>query len=172
MRAVTSFNEYVHAAGADLNYDDNGNLMNDENDLHYHWDGLNRLRRVTDAAESTVATYVYDTDGRRLMKDLPGTTSDTLFAYDGWQVIVEYDAAGTPRRKYAYGAFINEPVFLDVAMEIALARRIEFQCVLPMPRQSGGKPPHSKAVFSAKPASHKRKRKGYSGLYSNEMKIK
>ncbi len=58
------------------------------------------------------------------MKDLPGTTSDTLFAYDGWHVIVEYDAAGTPRRKYAYGAFINEPVFLDVAMEIALARRI------------------------------------------------
>ncbi len=53
---------------------------------------------------------------RRLMKDLPGTTSDTLFAYDGWQVILEYSReTGLPLRQYVYGAFINEPITLDMA---------------------------------------------------------
>ena len=53
---------------AALTYDDNGNLTSD-GDFEYEYDVFNRLAKVTQAADdSTIAEYVYDGTGRRVLK--------------------------------------------------------------------------------------------------------
>ncbi len=116
---MTSFNEYDEALGGVLDHDDNGNLT-DDGTRRYVWDGFNRLRRVTNlSGTTTIATYLYDADARRLRKDLPGLAGDLDYVYDGWQVIENYGHDDymynpeVPRRRFIYGAFINEPVVME-----------------------------------------------------------
>ena len=114
-RGTTSFNEYTQAAGATLTYDLSGNLTAD-GEHQYVWDGLNRLVRVKDMQGATIVTYLYDADGRRVRKDLAGgSAGDIDYALDGWQVVEQYEnGASTPKRQFIYGAFINEPVVMQV----------------------------------------------------------
>ena len=69
-------------------------------------------------ADVRIAHYTYDYLGRRISKTDYTLSPQccTLFAYDGDQIIAEYDSAGTLSKKYIYGPGIDEPVcMIDVA---------------------------------------------------------
>jgi RHS repeat-associated protein len=64
-----------------------------------------------------VASYAYDYLGRRISRTIYGSPNVTIrYAYDGAQIIAEYDGSGTLRRKFVYGPGLDEPICLiDVA---------------------------------------------------------
>ncbi|MEZ5300445.1 MAG: RHS repeat-associated core domain-containing protein [Verrucomicrobiales bacterium] len=109
---VNALNQYDAIGGTSRptpHHDDDGNLI-DDGSKEYVWDAENRLVEVIDAATSnTVATYGYDYMGRRVRKtttaSAPQGATDTIFAYDGWNLIAEWDVSGTPAllRTYAWG---------------------------------------------------------------------
>ena len=114
-RQHTNFNEIIEenpnvgdgVPPATFDHDQNGNLLTDDN-LDFQWDALNRLRSVTSAIDgTTIATYTYDCQNRRMTKSLqpsaspPGST--THFYYSGWRVCEEYTvSSGTESLKYQY----------------------------------------------------------------------
>jgi hypothetical protein len=57
----------------------------------YTWDAENRLVEVrTKVGNNLVAKYRYDYLSRRVYKET--ATTATLFVYDGWNLVAEYDA--------------------------------------------------------------------------------
>ncbi|MCU0796264.1 MAG: hypothetical protein MUF31_10050 [Akkermansiaceae bacterium] len=59
------------------------------------WDGENRLIEIKDAAgATTLASYTYDSQSRRIARTVGGTTLATI--YDGWNPIAEYQSTTTP----------------------------------------------------------------------------
>jgi RHS repeat-associated protein len=109
---VNALNQYTAIGGTSRptpHHDDDGNLI-DDGTLEYEWDAENRLIEVIDGSTSnTIAEYEYDYMGRRWRKETtssaPQGATETIFAYDGWNLIAEYDASGTPTvlRTYAWG---------------------------------------------------------------------
>jgi RHS repeat-associated protein len=77
----------------------------------FEWDGENRLAAVKRKADGAlVATYTYDDQGRRVRKISTAIaaqgTSDTVFAWDGWNMIgeMDYDTwTYNPIRFYTWG---------------------------------------------------------------------
>ncbi|MEM7792431.1 MAG: RHS repeat-associated core domain-containing protein [Verrucomicrobiota bacterium] len=63
--------------------------------LNFEWNGENRLSELIDKDGNTVAEYVYDYLGRRVMKtttsEAPQGAGTVFFIYDGWNVIAEYE---------------------------------------------------------------------------------
>ena len=58
----------------------------------YTWDAENRLVEVrTKVGNNLVAKYCYDYLSRRVYKET--ATTATLFVYDGWNLVAEYDAS-------------------------------------------------------------------------------
>ncbi len=113
---TNSLNQYTSVGGSAYTYDDNGNLAFDGR-FHYYYDCENRLLDVNDAAHARVASYAYDYLGRRISKTIYGTPNVTIrYAYDGDQILAEYDGSGTLLRKFVYGPGLDEPICLiDVA---------------------------------------------------------
>ncbi|MCB9154976.1 MAG: DUF11 domain-containing protein [Caldilineae bacterium] len=124
-RLTTNFNEYYDIGGAAQLHDDSGNL-NDDSELSYQWDSMNRLRRVTRLSDSTViAEYAYDGLGRRISKSVPAGSmppplvqfeGTTHYAYLDNQVIEEYAVNGAVAvltQQYVYGSYLDEPLVLD-----------------------------------------------------------
>lgn|GEM_PF-5465213 len=88
------------SSGATKNYtyDTNGNLINDG--VHvYTYDGENRLRTV-DWGTANQASYVYDYANRRIKKYT--NAAITYYAWEGNQVIAEYDSTGATVYNYVY----------------------------------------------------------------------
>ena len=112
---ANNLNQYTAVGGTNLYYDNNGNLT-DDGTYDYIYDIFNRLIEVQ-YNSATVAEYGYDYSGRRISKTVyGGSTVTTKYAYDGDQVIAEYDP-GAPGllRKFIYGPGIDEPVcMIDV----------------------------------------------------------
>ena len=88
-RGNNTFNQYTSVGDAMQTHDLNGNVTYDGNHT-YVWDAFNRLAQVKDGT-TVVATYSYDTQGRRMRKVVGSATRD--FAYDGWRSIAEYPSA-------------------------------------------------------------------------------
>ena len=110
-----SLNQYISVGGTGYSYDNNGNLTNDGTYLYYY-DCENRLTEVNDINDSPVASYAYDYLGRRVKKTQYAIPNTQYYAYDGDQVIAEYDASDTLLRKFIYGPGIDEPTcMIDVA---------------------------------------------------------
>lgn len=83
-------------------YDDTGNRTNS-------YDRENRLISATSA--SLAVNYVYDSLGRLIERRTSGASVTTnRMYYAGWQLIAEYNVAGTLQRKYVYGPGMDEPV--------------------------------------------------------------
>jgi RHS repeat-associated protein len=76
-------NELVKSEGAMLEYDGEGNLLNDGTQ-EYSWDGRGQL---TSISGSTSASFTYDPFGRRISKTLGGTTTELL--HDGLNAVRE-----------------------------------------------------------------------------------
>jgi RHS repeat-associated protein len=103
----------------DYSYDANGNLTGDDT-YSYEYDTENRMSFVYIDADSSgdyntgdtpIAEYTYDYAGKRISKTTyDPTTTTTKYAYDGGQVIAEYDGSDTLLRKFIYGPGIDEPI--------------------------------------------------------------
>jgi RHS repeat-associated protein len=94
-------NKTKTSGSLNLSYDARGNLSNDGVNP-YTYDIANQL-----LTQSTTATLTYDALGR-LVKT--SGSAVTQFAYDGDQIIAEYDASNTLLRRYVDGAGTDEPV--------------------------------------------------------------
>ena len=108
-RLSNPMNRYEAVNGAELSYDDIGNLLS-EGTSSYGYDVLNRQISLTTLDSS--AEYVYDALGRRVAKIVDGVT--TYYLYNaGYQVIEERDAADALQARYSYGSGIDEPLTME-----------------------------------------------------------
>ncbi|MFP4028574.1 MAG: RHS repeat-associated core domain-containing protein [Candidatus Brocadiia bacterium] len=141
-------NELTHRENgltADLRYDDNGNLIEDD-EYEYAYDAFNRLVEVTDKSnDKVIAEYTYDTQNRRTKKktgsagDSVGGSASVAYAYDGWQMVEEHEvrgggggngqgkgkgegqsgpgggSGGETVRTYTYGSYIDEPITMTTS---------------------------------------------------------
>ncbi len=74
----------------------------------YFWDFENRLTSVTLPASGGNVTFVYDPFGRRIKKVTSSTTS--IFAYDGDNLIEETSSSGAAVARYSHGLTVDEPL--------------------------------------------------------------
>lgn len=82
---------------ATYGYDGDGNMTSKDAVIHgYNMDS--QLSTYDDGAD--IASYTYDSYGRRIKKTVNGT--DTWFLWDGPNVLAEYDSAGVRQKRYAY----------------------------------------------------------------------
>ncbi len=82
-------NRLIRYNGSVYTYDANGNLMSDGRNT-YAWDERNQLKSMTGGA---VASFVYDSMGRRVAKTVAGTT--TGYLYDGPNFVQELMGMGS-----------------------------------------------------------------------------
>jgi len=74
---------------------------------------------VNDLSHTQVASYEYDYLGRRIEKIVYGSPDvTTKYAYDGPQVIAEYDGDDALLRKFIYGPGIDEPICTVITIAI------------------------------------------------------
>ena len=114
-REHSSTNEIIQLDETPVLSDDNGNEI-DDGTFTYAWDVRNRLRRATRKSDGqVVGVYSYDALGRRIrtvVTQSPPVTTD--FYYDGLREIEERSGDGTVTQQYVYGAYIDEPLVLDL----------------------------------------------------------
>ncbi len=80
-------NRLVTWGGRTYSYDNNGNLINDGVNS-YHWNERNWLQSISNGP-SELASFQYDSRGRRISKTIGGQT--TGFLYDGSNITQELD---------------------------------------------------------------------------------
>ncbi len=111
-----SLNQYtsVTSAASVVNpvYDDDGNQLSGANGQAmgqtFVWDGENRLSTVKDAAGNDLVSYSYDHASRRVKRT--DATSTTLYVYDGWNCVTEYDvhpSSFTLHTSYLWGTDLS-----------------------------------------------------------------
>ena len=104
-------NRYDSVGGNTLAYDAAGNLTTDKDGYQYQYDYENRITKIIKSGPTTVAEFTYDALGRRIEKKDCITSANTRRYYynDNWQVLCEYNAAGTTLQQwFAYGNYIDE----------------------------------------------------------------
>lgn len=91
-----------------LNYDANGNLIQDEHGATLVWDLDNMLKSYINGG--LIVNFEYDAVGRRLVKDVVGGDK-TYFINHGERVIEEYSENGgiyNLERSYVHGTYIDD----------------------------------------------------------------
>ncbi len=102
--ADNGLNQYTSAGGVAPSYDSRGNTTGDGTKA-YAYDYSNRLTSVN----ATSVLLSYDPSGR--LRALGGSAvADTLFVYDGVDVIAEYNPGGSLVRRYVHGPGMDEPL--------------------------------------------------------------
>jgi RHS repeat-associated protein len=112
--SYNSANELTSTSSATFAYDYNGNTTSktDANGTTgYAWDFENRLTSVTLPNNGGVVTLKYDPFGRRIQKI--GTSTTTVYAYEGANIIGEYDSTGNAVVLYAQGPGVDAPLALS-----------------------------------------------------------
>ncbi len=98
-------NQYTNIGTGDIHvapsYDPDGN-MTAYADWTFAWNGENRLVAATNSASGLALAFAYDHQGRRFAKqvfnlesEIWNLKSQTLFAYDGWNLISEHTHSQT-----------------------------------------------------------------------------
>ena len=105
------------AASQTLAYDASGNLTND-GVWSYRWDSENRLVEMVMAAnisnlpgsQRKKLEFAYDNQGRRIRKTVSNwvsgnwsQVSDSLFVYDGWNLITALNGSRAPAATFVWG---------------------------------------------------------------------
>ncbi len=80
------------------NFDDDGNLLSRSDGASFTYNKDNRLTQHTDG--SIVASYIYDSFGRRIQKTVDGVS--TWFVWDQDRLLAEYDNNGNRTTLYGY----------------------------------------------------------------------
>ena len=97
-------------ATATLGYDKNGNTLIDEAGQQYVYDAWNRLVAVKNASGTTVASYTYDAQGRRVTETHGATTTD-LYYDANWNVVEERQDGQTTAQ------YVWDPTGVDQLVE-------------------------------------------------------
>jgi RHS repeat-associated protein len=108
-RTHDAVHELTQINGQGLTYDAKGNLTADNAGATYAWDIENRL-----SGANSNASYAYDVFNRRVKKTVG--TNATVYAYDGWRAIAEYEngaTAGSPARSFVFGAYLDEVLMMN-----------------------------------------------------------
>ena len=119
MRSYNAQNELTGVGSGSLQYDADGNLINDGQGNTYTYDAWNRLVKV--AGNGVVTTYSYDALGRRITEShtVAGTTTTAdLYYSSNWQVLQEdIHVGGSPvsqRFQYVWSpVYVNAMVLRD-----------------------------------------------------------
>jgi len=99
-------------------YDANGNMIskvdssNPADTSYYTYDIENRLIQISNP-ESQISNYYYDPFGRRLWKEVDGTTTYFMYADEG--LVAELDDTGTETKTYGYvpnSTWTTDPLFM------------------------------------------------------------
>jgi RHS repeat-associated protein len=107
-------NRYTSVGGDNLEYDKAGNLTKDKDGYEYEYDYENRITKIKKNGTITVAQFAYDALGCRIRKTDSIADTNTLYYYgSGWQVLAEYNGAGTFQRRFVYGNYIDEPLVMN-----------------------------------------------------------
>lgn len=104
---VNALNQYDSVNGTDYIYDLNGNLISDDKSS-YLFNAENNLTSVSTGSKSV--SYVYNALGHPAKKTVDGETAFRV--YDGLQMIMEYNALGSPVKHFVYGPFPDEPIMM------------------------------------------------------------
>ena len=86
----------------------------------YGYDDENRLTsvQITRNSQTKQLTFAYDPFGRRIRKTVSpfggGAGEVTNYVYDGQNIILEYDQAGTITTRYTHGPSIDEPLAIEI----------------------------------------------------------
>jgi RHS repeat-associated protein len=112
----TALNQYAAITGPALapitpQYDDDGNTTSSSirptgmpgtnlQTAVYHWDGENRLIKITRPDNTLIASYQYDAFGRRI-------SDGRISVYDGWNPIALYASDGSMIENYLWGLDIS-----------------------------------------------------------------
>jgi len=107
---TNSSNELTAMTGATYTYDNNGNTLTKvvgSNTTTNTWDFENRLTSVTLPGSGGTVSFKYDPFGRRVYKS---SSTTSIFAYDGDNLIEETNSSGTVVARYAPGQNIDEPL--------------------------------------------------------------
>jgi RHS repeat-associated protein len=112
---VNELNEYTAFASTPLQYDTNGNLI-DDGINRYQYDAFNRLRRVLRKTDDAViAEYRYDAQNRRTRRVVTNTADfdeEIRYLYDGWQEIE--DRRPDFDRQYVCGLGLDELLAIEL----------------------------------------------------------
>jgi RHS repeat-associated protein len=88
----SSTNQITSMGGSSFTYDSSGNLTQDDQ-YQYIYDGENHQVTLKNLSGTTVATYAYDGNGRRIVKVWGASRTVSLFA--GSNLISEFDDAAS-----------------------------------------------------------------------------
>jgi YD repeat-containing protein len=136
-----------------IDVDEDGVLDSGDTDItQYTWDNRNRLVQVTDRATFggdavQIVTYLYDLENRWIGKtvdsDGDGTVDyQTWFAYDGNQIVLEFDKDGTGNvtgqdlsHRYLWGPAVDQALADEqsVRWPTTWARSAIWPCMMPKP---------------------------------------
>jgi YD repeat-containing protein len=108
---VNASNELTATSNATYTYDNNGNTLTKTDSTgttSYTWDFENRLTSVTLPGSGGTVTFEYDPLGRRIYKSSTSTTS--IFAYDGDNLIEEANSSGAVVARYTQTQNVDEPL--------------------------------------------------------------
>jgi RHS repeat-associated protein len=108
-----SSNELTSTPSTTYSYDYNGNLVSKVDSTgttQYFWDFENRLSSVTLPGSGGTVSFSYDPFGRRIKKVVSSTSTTSIFAYDGDNLVEETNASGTAVARYSQGLNIDEPL--------------------------------------------------------------
>jgi len=94
-------NQMTAAGSKTVNVSVNGNVTND-GDFQYVWNAFDQLTEVKSLAGTTIATYKYDEQGRRVYSN--DSHGETYYRYNGVtnQVLFEENASGVITKAYTY----------------------------------------------------------------------
>ncbi len=98
-------NELTSTSTATYAYDSNGNMLTRTNSggtAQFTWDFENHLASAVLQGSAGSATFVYDPFGRRIQKSIHqgGTTTATIYIYDGSNAVGELDQNGNWTARY------------------------------------------------------------------------
>ncbi len=113
MNAITySYNQadqLIQAGTITYSYDKNGNLIKKDG-TSYVYDYENRLTQITFPDKST-ETFTYCPLGKRMAKN------NSIFLYDDFDLIAEYDPEGTLNARYTFGPGIDNPISVRIGTQ-------------------------------------------------------
>jgi RHS repeat-associated protein len=111
--SVNVSNQLTSTPTRSYTYDNNGNqftVTSSFGTATYTWDFENRLVARTPAGGGSTVTFKYDPFGRRIQEVNPATSTTSIYAYDGDNLIEEVNATGGVVARYAQGLNIDEPL--------------------------------------------------------------
>ena len=105
---MNGLNQILSEDGLNYSYDDKGNLTASTG-KSYTYDFANRLTQANDS-NGLMANLTYDVASRLHTIDTP-SGPDSRFAYDGQDMIAEYDdVTGALKTRFVHGPGVNEPL--------------------------------------------------------------